>query len=80
MKYLVSFDNNPNAPSIFGPTPIYIASKHGHVNAIKILAPLVEYPNDSCTDYDGNVYTPIQIAKKNGHIHIVEIIQSYIKN
>ena len=37
--------DNPNAPNIFGETPIYEAACNGHTEIVKFLAPLTDNPN-----------------------------------
>ena len=59
---------NPNeSKSNF--TPIEWAENNGHIEIVKILAPLSVNPNESKSNY-----TPIQHAANNGHTEIVKIL------
>ena len=54
----------------------YWAAYYGHIDIIKILAPLTDNPN--CPNKDG--YTPINLAAKNGHTEIVKILAPLTDN
>ena len=60
---------------------IYFAAQNGHLECIKVLAPLCENPNTPLFETsgffpDGN--TPIQAAEKNGHDEIKKFLQSFL--
>ena len=51
VKILAPLTDNPNAPDIYGETPIYQAASKGHTEIVKILAPLTDIPNDVQDDF-----------------------------
>ena len=63
--------DNPNESNNVGETPIYAAAKNGHVEVIKVLAPLADKP-DERNEVDG--VTPIYAAAVNGHADIIKIL------
>ena len=70
---------NPNAPNIYGRTPIHEAARWSHISfsnswkyreIVKILAPLTDHPN--APDNDGN--TPSSVTK---NAEIREFLESF---
>ena len=62
----VNMTNNDN----FGETPLYEASRDGHLEIVKVLI-------DVCALLDtanNNGWTPLYIASENGHLEIVIVI------
>ena len=59
VKLLAPLLDNPNAPNIFGDTPIYLAAKKGNVNLIKILAPLTKNPMTPNNDGDSPMHAAV---------------------
>ena len=53
-----------------------IAAQNGHLECIKVLAPLCENPNTPLGNPGGK--TPIQAAEKNGHDEIKKFLQSFL--
>ena len=77
LQILASMKNNPNVTRDYtypyGTPAIAIAARDGHLNIIKILAPITKNPNR------GNIYgvTPIHFAAVRGYIDILKILVSY---
>ena len=61
---------DPNAPTIHGETPIYVAACNGHTEIVNILVPLTENPNTS--DIYGE--TPINFTQNK---EILSILKPY---
>ena len=76
VKILAPLTDNPNAPNIFGLTPIYRAACMGQTEIVKILAPLTDNP------YAPNEYgiTPIYMAADDGQSEIVKILAPLTDN
>ena len=45
VKFIASYNINPNAPKINGWTPVHAAAQHGHIEIVKVLTSIVENPN-----------------------------------
>ena len=69
IKILVPLTDNPNAPDIYGGTPIHQAARNGYTEIVNILVTLTENPN--APNKWGE--TPIFWAALNGHTEIVKI-------
>ena len=67
VKILAPLTDNPNSPTKWGDTPIYLAASNGHTEIVKILAPLTNNHNVP----DGNGMTPIKWALNEGHTEIL---------
>ena len=72
---MVPLSDNLNEPNQDGETPIYIAAENGHVDVIKVLAPLCDNPNAPVCHFPWD--TPIQVAARNKN-EIIEILTPYI--
>ena len=78
LQILAAMKDNPNEkvklettldPTTVGLTPIAIAAINGHLNIIKILAPITKYPN-----IGRYMFTPIFYAACIGHIDIFKYV------
>ena len=78
LQILAAMKDNPNEkvklettldPTTVGLTPIAIAAINGHLNIIKILAPITKYPN-----IGRYIFTPIFYAACIGHIDIFKYV------
>ena len=67
---------NPNAPNIWGTTPINMAAHHGYKEIVKILASLTDNPNAP----NKNGQTPIHWAARNGNTEIVKLLAPLTDN
>ena len=76
VKILAPLTDNPNAPNIFGLTPIYRAAIYGHAEIVKILAPLTDNPN--APEIAGQ--TPIYISACFGYAEIIKILAPLTDN
>ena len=72
VKILAPLTENPNAPYIFGQTPVNQAACNGHTEIVKFLAPLADNPNAPAE----NGETPIYVAASKGHTEIVKYLAS----
>ena len=66
---------DPNAPTIHGETPIYVAACNGHTEIVNILVPLTENPNTS--DIYGE--TPINFTQNKEIFKHLETLQELSK-
>ena len=73
LQILASMKNNPNEAEEArnGLTPIAIAARDGHINIIKILAPITYLPSK---------FTPICYAARKGHIDILKYLVPLTNN
>ena len=82
LKFLVSFlsfTDDPNVPNRHGYTPMSFAAVHGHIDFLKVLAPLTKTPNrlqDTITKY----YASAVAAMISGHPECARMLNSYIDN
>ena len=67
---------NPNAPNLYGWTPIHLSARNGHKEMVKILMPLTDNPNPP----DKYGRTPIHVAAYEGHTEIVKILAPLTHN
>ena len=84
LQILAPFVENPNK---FPPemevynddneTPIYWAAANGHLEVIKILAPITKNPNSNGFSKDG---TPIDAATSSGFIKVIKFLAPLTKN
>ena len=65
--------DDPNAPDKSGASPIHAAAQKGHIEIVKILAPLTDNPN--APKNDGK--TPASVAK---NAEIRRILKAYKKS
>ena len=63
--------DNPNAPTKYGETTIYLAEADGHTEIIEILTPWTDNPNDP-----KRWVTSIHGAASRGHTEIVKILSN----
>ncbi len=75
---MVSFTDDPNIPDQNGSTPIHSAAKNGHIDVLKVLAPLTKNPNRGTVHGKFLGETPIQTAQRTGHHEFSRMLQSYI--
>ena len=79
LQLLAPLVENPNRDGDEILTPIYGAALFGDIDIIKILAAIIENPNEiSMNEFDG--YTPIHEAAFNGYIDIIKYLTSLTKN
>ena len=73
LQILASMKNNPNEAEEAGKglTPIAIAARDGHLNIIKILAPITYHPSK---------FSPICYAGRKGHIDILKYLVPLTSN
>ena len=71
VKILASLTDNPNAPNIYGYSPIHAAANKGYTEIVKFLTPLTSNPNAPDKVYGS---TPIHAAARNGHTEIVKLL------
>ena len=83
LQILASMEDNPNPNDDredhrngFRMTAIQIAAMDGHLNIIKILAPITRNPNSIGDDMD--IGTPILIAAFEGHVGIIKFLVTFI--
>ena len=72
----MDFTDTPNAPNIFGDTPIHEAARNGHLDVVKFLVDFTDTPN--APNMFGN--TPIQVAKRFGHVEVNKSLEKYCIN
>ena len=76
IKFLLTFDNDPNIQTSEGFTHIFVAAFKGHIDVLKLLAPLTKNPNQGTFGEIG--HTPIQIAQKFGNHEFARLLQIFI--
>ena len=59
-------------------SPIYWAAENGHVDVIKALIPLCDFPNDPLSL--GICDTPIHKAANNGHVDVIKLLKPLTDN
>ena len=82
LQILAPLNENPNKyPSEIevytddNETPIYWAATNGHLEIIKILAPIIKNPNSNGFSRDG---TPIDAATSQGFIEVIKFLATFI--
>ena len=74
VKILAPLTENPNMMKSSGTlTPIHLAACNGHIEIVKILAPLIYTTNSS------NAFTTIHLAERSGHSEIVKFLTQFVK-
>lgn len=75
VKLFIEYGANPNACKTRGLTPLYIASRTGRLEMVKIL---VEAGADTNKWYNKN--TPVTIARYRNHMDVVAYLRTINKN
>ena len=57
------------------PTPLFVASRHGHTEIVKMLLDKGADVNVKVKEID-KYYTPLSIAKMQGHTKIVQLLKA----
>ena len=73
LQHMESASWNLNAN---GKTPIHVAAMYGHLEVVKLLAPLIESTKTS--QYMG--WTPLQLAAMNGCTEVVKVLATFCEN
>ena len=60
-------------------SPIFQAAMWGHINTIKLVVPLVDYPNAIAMDAFWSKITPSDIAERSGHHEAAKFLKAYEK-
>ena len=76
VKFLASYIENLNIPTLKGATPIFLAAEKGHIEVVKVLASMLESPNELLA----NGWTPVYIAAQKGHPEVVKVLASTTEN
>ena len=69
--------DDPNASEgSDGDTPMHAAAREGHLDVIKVLAPLSKNPNAP----NSSGWTPIHEAAREGHANVIKVLAPFIDN
>ena len=70
---LMCIDHHGHVLGEYESTPIHLAAYFGHIEIVKILAPLIYTTNSS------NAFTTIEMAERSGHSEIVKFLTQFVK-
>ena len=65
-----------NKTAMYHHTPLYTASRMGHVEVVRELLRRGAEVDTVVEDFDGNLYTALYVASQNGHLEVVRELLS----
>ena len=71
-----SIDDPNTSEGSDGDTPMHAAAREGHLDVIKVLAPLSKNPNAP----NSSGWTPIHEAAREGHANVIKVLAPFIDN